>query len=336
MDINLRSLFFTMVTSVALYIFFVPSPVQAQSIDLSVEPPQVSILMKPNTSLLQVFNFYNDGDPGVFSFNVVSFQPEGNTGGRVVHESIEGPVRFSLENADKNLNEPFSLNSNENAQAVLKIRTTPHATEGDYYYMIMLEAHPPVSQQSSGRMRARLAANILISVTGSGLTPAKLSIAQFQVIPDYTLSVLGHTVYILAAGHPASVVLSIANTGLYNFSPNVSLHVEGPLGYDQKAELVPVTILSGSQRLMTTEEPPWACESCPEFTSASFRTGAWGKYRVNARIDLEGSKERLYGVSEFWVLPITLLKVIGFLFIAGCISSVLIWYTSNKTHGKRI
>ncbi|MCR4326323.1 MAG: hypothetical protein NUV52_01565 [Candidatus Roizmanbacteria bacterium] len=326
-----RSLLFAMIVGVLLCL---PSSALAQSIDLSVEPPQVSILIKPNTSLLQVFNFYNDGDPGVFSFTVVSFKPEGNTGGRIIDESIEGPVRFSLENADRQLNEPFSLNSNENAQAVLKIRTTPQATEGDYYYMIVLEAYPPVSQQSSGRMRARLAANILISVSANGLTPAKLSIAQFQVIPDYTLSLPGHTVYILAAGHPASVVLSIANTGLYNFSPDVRLHVEGPLGYDQKAELVPVTVLSGSQRLMTTEER--TCDTCPLFSSASFRTGAWGKYRVNARIDLEGSKERLYGLTEFWVLPITLLKVIGFLFMAGSISSVLIWYTSRKTHGKRI
>ena len=317
------------IIALAAFFFMLAVPVHGQTIDLSATPPQVQILMKPDTSLLQAITFQNSGDPGVFSLEVVSFVPQGERGGRQLKQGIEGPLRFSLENSHLALGDRFNLDSKESFQALLKIRTTAQAAHGDYYYLLFLQSDPPVSQQSAGRARAKIGVNILISVSSDGLTPASIRVAQFQVIPDYTLSLLGHSVYIKRSGSPAAVVVVLANTGSYYFAPNVKIEAQGPLGYEREATLVPINILAGSQRLLTTEELECMGESCPANTSAVFRTGAWGKYTVTAQVDLEGTSERMYGVTEFWVLPVTLLQVIAFLFVAGVVSMVIISKTTR-------
>ena len=144
--------------------------VNAQYLNLSVQPPQIKILMQSGRSLIKAFDFENLGDAGVYSLRVVSFLPNDGEGGVVFKDKAEGPVRFALENTNLDFNKLFLVQARQKIQAVLKIRTIENAPQGDYYYTLFLVSEPTTSQNTAGKSRAMLGANILVSITETGFT----------------------------------------------------------------------------------------------------------------------------------------------------------------------
>lgn len=312
--------------SLVLAMLLKPNLGFAQQMKLSVVPPQVQILLKPGVSLLKAFNFENLGDPAVFSFRVVSFQPRGDQGNLVLLDKAEGPIRFSLENADLQLEERFFLPNQKTAQALLLIRATDNAPEGDYYYTLLMISEPPGSQATGGRSSLILGANILVSITRSGLTPTSVKLAQFQVIPRYTIKLLGKSFWILEPGDEIPVILKLANTGQFMVTPQAKIQVKGPFGVNQSKKMLAVNILAHSQRLLTKQELD-SCAECQTLPSAVFNGFFFGKYRLSADIGFKDINQKLFAVSEFWVLPVRLTVWVSALFL---FSVVLLLFLKKK------
>lgn len=312
---------------ISLILLF-PIPVLAQQVRISVLPPQVQILIKPEVSLIKAFNFENLGDPGVFSFQIVSFKPRGDRGNLELLNKAEGPIRFSLENSDKQFGDKFFLASREIAQAVVRIRATDNAPEGDYYYSLLMISEPATSQTTTGRGSAIIGANILISVTNSGLTPSSVKVAQFQIIPRYQFRFFGQTFWVIEPTDEVPVILKLANTGDYLVSPEATIQIKGPFGVNQKKKMLAVNILSHSERLLTKREPD-ECLRCQTDPSAVFNGFFFGKYQLSADIGFVGVNQKIFATSQFWALPIKSTQIVTALFL---LASVLLLFIKSKHH----
>jgi len=302
--------------------------VAAQRIKLSVMPPQVEILMKPNLSLIKAFNFENHQDPGVFYFKVISFATSGDQGNIELLPEAEGPVRFSLENSDIALEKPFFLKSHSTVQAILKIRTIENAPPGDYYYTLLLISEPPSTQVSAGRGSAILGANILLSITEDGLRPTQVKVAQFQIVPRYKFNFFGKTFLIIEPTDEVPVVLKLANTGKYFVAPEAKISLHGPYGINQSKKLLPQNILRNSERLLLRPELE-ECERCQTAVSAVFSGFYFGKYQLTADITFAGLNQKIFAESEFWALPVKLTRVFVGLFL---LTGMLLLFLKSRSH----
>ncbi|MCR4330088.1 MAG: hypothetical protein NUV65_06110 [Candidatus Roizmanbacteria bacterium] len=301
-------------------------PVMAQQISLSVNPPQVQIITKPDKSLTQGFTFVNDGDEGIFSIRVVSFEPTIN-GGRIMKDKAEGPIRFSLANPTIHMDEPFALSSKEQIQALLSVRVTPGAPEGDYYYSIMLISQAPVSQRTSARGVGVITANILITVTHDGFLDNQIKVAQFQVVPDYQINLFGTTYTILTQSQTIPVIFSVANIGKNLFSPTVKVTLQGPFGLERNVEMIPVFLLAHTQRQLFAENVN--CQNCTNNPSVVLRGSGWGKYVAIAEINIEGSDKKLYAQTQFWVLPVSLIMYVAIAIGTGMVILLILKFTKR-------
>jgi len=303
-----------------------PKIVVAQRVEVELVPPQVQILLKPGVSLLKAFNFKNLGDPGVFSFHLVSFKPRGDEGGVEFLEKAEGPIRFSLENADKQLGQKFFLDSRSTVQALLRVRAIDNAPEGDYYYTLFLVSEPSINQSTASRSSAMVGANILISVTNTGLTPSSIKVAQLQIIPRYRLRLFGKTFLIVEPNDEVPVVLKLANTGRFLVTPKAKIRVKGPFGVNQTKKMLGLNILAGSQRLLTKQQPD-ECQRCQTKPSAVFKGFYFGKYQLSAEIAFFNVNQKLFAETEFWALPVRLSITVLALFL---LSFMLLFFLKKK------
>jgi hypothetical protein len=302
------------------------SGARAQRIKLSVLPPQVEILMKPNLSLIKAFNFENLQDPGVFYFKVVSFKSSGDQGNIDFFPEAEGPVRFSLENSDLALEKPFFLKSHSTVQAILKIRTIENAPPGDYYYTLLMVSEPSSTQVSAGRGSAILGANILLSITTDGFTPTRVKVAQFQIVPRYKFNFFGKTFLIVEPTDQVPVILKLANTGNYFVTPEAKISLRGPYGVNKSKKLLPQNILRNSERLLLRAELE-ECSRCQTAVSAVLSGFYFGKYQLTADITFAGLNQKIFAESEFWALPVKLTRVFVGLFF---FSAVLLYFLRRK------
>ncbi len=313
---------------IAIWLFFAVPGARAQRVDMSLTPPQITILMKSGVSLMKAFTLENKGDPGIFSTQVVSFEPAGDQGERILKDKAEGPIRFSLENSQFALGDKFFLRGGERVQALLNIRSVQNAPPGDYYYNLFFVAEPTTLQETAGKGRGLIGANILISITDTGFTEAEGKVSLFQVIPRYKFTLFGRTFYIIEPTDEVPVVLKVVNTGRYMVVPQAKVMLKGPLGIRKSVEMVPVNVLKSSERLLTKSEPD-ECRRCRIPVSAVFDGLYFGKYHLSTEIELEGATQKIFAESVFWALPVKLTGGVAFLFGA----SLVLWWWLGKRKG---
>ena len=122
---------------VSCFMFYVPYSA-AQQVSLSLSPPHLETVIKPGKTILIAYTLQNYGDPTVITARVLPFIPQDNNGDVSIKDSFEGPIRFSLENADIQLEKPFFLRPQQSQQLLLRIRIPEGAPEQDYYYTRLL------------------------------------------------------------------------------------------------------------------------------------------------------------------------------------------------------
>jgi polyribonucleotide nucleotidyltransferase len=104
----------------------------AQTISLSLSPPLIETMVKPGKSLLVAYTLENNADPAIMHAYVRSFEPKGNTGAIKIKDELEGPVHFSLDNSDIELDKPFFMKPNGSQQLLLRIRI-PESLVGEAF-----------------------------------------------------------------------------------------------------------------------------------------------------------------------------------------------------------
>ena len=302
----------------ALFVFlFVGSAVVAQQVGLSISPPLLEVTIKPGRSILIAYNVGNFGDPAVLRARVVSFSPKDQFGNIDIREELEGPVRFSLDNADIQMEQPFLLRSKESQQILLRIRVPEGAPEGDYYYTLLAETDPQPFQEgnTASRAQARIGSNILITVSESGRVDIKGKISIFDTLARFKFKFFGKDYRMFDSGDKVPVVLVVENSGKNVIKPDGEIVMKGPFGGKATYEILPQNILAMSQRQVSAtpsaeincdpedigKRVPFYCQRPASLVLSGFFLG---NYRLSTSINFGEGSQNVFDQTSFLSLPL--------------------------------
>lgn len=286
------------------------TPSCAQQVTLSMSPPIVQAKIKPGKSIIIGYTVENTGDPINLQFLIRPFIPVGELGSLAAAEKLEGPVQFNLENADLTLEKPFFFPSREKKQAVVRIAVPMGVPDGDYYYLVMAQTVPAfsVAGLSTGIASASIGSPLLISITDSGITEVKATIAEFSFKPDYIFTIGNNTVRIVDNAKELPVTCSIRNMGKNLIQPLGTITDQAGQSKN-KYDIVPQNILSNSQRVIKTFsdvaiDKPDSSLILPHLSV--------GNHRVTAEISFGEGTSIQYKTLEFLALPLRLFYIFFF------------------------
>lgn len=308
-------------------VFLFGEKIFAQQVSLAIYPPLLEVFIKPGKSIMVAYNLQNYGDPVILSTKVLPFEPKDNLGKIKIKDEFEGPIRFSLDNADLKLNEPFFLKTREKQQLLLRIRVPEGAPEGDYYYTLLVETEPPTNLEgkASGRTKASIGSNILITVSSSGKVEVKGKIALFEVLPRYKLNLGNWQINIFDSGDKIPVVLIAQNQGKNLIKPDGEITLRGNFGETAKYQILPQNILAQSQRLLIAtpsanidcqgfKKPPKYCQQPVSLLISGFFLG---KYNLLTNIFFGENAPKIFAQTSFIALPFKLILAFVFAVLLG-------------------
>jgi len=300
------------------YSLIIPS--HAQQVNLSLSPPIVQAQIKAGKTIIVAYTVENNGDPTNLQFLIRPFTPVGQLGSLIASQQLEGPVQFNLENADITLEKPFFFPSKEKKQAVVRIHIPPGVPDGDYYYLVLAETVPAFSLagQSTGVASASIGSPLLISITESGITEIKATIAEFSFKPDYVFTIGNNIVRIVDNTKELPIVCSVRNMGKNLIQPQGTITDQhGDL--KNKYTIIPQNILSNSQRIIKTFSDENTNQA--EFTVVLSHLPIGG-HHVTAEVVLGENTTVQYKTISFLVLPLRLIStalialvIVGFFFL---------------------
>ncbi len=305
-------------------ILFLAAPILAQQVSLSLTPPHLETIIKPGKSVLVAYTVQNYGDPTVMKIRVLPFSPKGTEGEIQIAEQFEGPVRFSLDNSDLELDTAFFLNTRDRQQVLLRIRIPDGAPEGDYYYSFIAETVPTPGTEgiSQSKTQARVAVPILITITQSGDLDIRGKVDFFDVIPRLKIG----SVKLFDSGDKIPVVLIVRNEGKNFINPEGDIILKETFGTKSSYSIVPQNVLAQSQRLMiATPSAEVDCEGsravyCKRPITLLLSGLFLGKYTLSTEINFGEATQHVFGSTSFIAFPIKFM--IGLL--AGLIIGILL------------
>ena len=289
------------------FFFCVPST-HAQTVNLSITPPLIELMIKPGKSILVAYTVVNQGDPVILSPQVSSFVPQGQTGNiRLVNELL-GPVRFNLENADITLAKSVFLKTGDKQQFLLKMRVPDNAPEGDYYYTFFVKADPgPLfTGQNVSKSTATVGSNILVTVSATGRVEAKGAIAHFDLEDSAKFKLFGRKYNIIESTSVLPIKMIVQNNGSNLIKPDGEIILRGPLGVLSRHKITPVNILTQSSRLVP------ATPSAQVKTPSSFALKGFfiGEHKLGTTITFGPGSSPVYASASFIAIPIKLISVL--------------------------
>lgn len=301
---NLTSHTLILFIYIFIYSFINSNSVQAQQVTLSLDPPIVQTKIKPGKSILVAYTVENTGDPTNLQFLIRPFIPIGQQGSLTINNQLEGPIQFNLENADVVLEKPFFFASKERKQAVIRIHVPLGIPDGDYYYMILAETVPAfsVGGQSTGIVSVSVGSPLLVTITESGVTEVKATIAEYSFEPDYILTIGNKTVRIIDNSKDVPITCSIRNMGKNLIQPNGTItHRIG--GKKNEFVIVPQNILSNSQRIIKVVQD----EIAKTDSTLVLRHLSIGTHSVSTQISFGDNSTVQFKELSFLALPIRLI-----------------------------
>ena len=312
----------------------------AQQVSLSISPPLLEVFIKPGKSIMVAYSLENSGDPTIIEAEVVSFEPKDNLGQISLKSTLEGPVRFYLDNADLQLNQSFFLKTGEKQQLLLRIRVPDGAPEGDYYYSLLAKTVPPPTLEgvASSRAKATIASNILITVTESGIVEVKPKIAIFEILSRFKLNLFGKVVKIFDSFDKVPLMLIVENKGNNLIKPEGKISLRGNFGETSTHEIIPKNILAQSKRLMEARLPSPAGEanggqatpsaSINDGNSSLIFNGFFvGLYNLSTNITFGENSPTIFASSSFFAFPFKLL--FGFIIVVTLTIYVIKKFSRN-------
>lgn len=300
-----------------------PTHTLAQSIGLSITPPVVEILMKPNKSFVQAFTIQNQGETTYITPRIRQIMPIDEFGhSTVLPTSLDPttiPLTITLENADRTLDEPFLLEAGASTQLVLRIESASINGSEDVYLALYLE-HQSTPTPGYSQSSPSIAALLLTTVTSDSNIPIDLDIEGFEppLIHDSWL--------------PLELQAKIVNNSKIMFRPKGVLKITNLRGHTVlEKPLFPNLVLGNSERaiLLTEGEEIDNPTSTPQSFPLSWKPSFWdiGPHMINITIYSRTGKLLVEKTRTIWVLPIQALVYIGVLAI---MLSLLITHRNNN------
>lgn len=275
---------------------FSPLLVNAQQIDLTVIPPVLEVLIKPDTQILIPYTVTNRADsiglrPLIKTFSVVK------RGEAVAYESIKKlPIKATFIDESSETVDAFTLAKGSAKKIFLQLGIPSSAPEGDYQLSFMVETQPEsLDRQYGARIRSQVASPLLITVTKTGKTQVVGAISAFEIAGN-----------IFDSFDAIPITLRVQNKGRNVLNAGGTLNVRGSFGESASYPLQNRNILAGSERLMITK----LAESDSTLVLKGF---FMGRYGISASVTLADGTVQLNKSTSFFAFPfkIILLAVLG-------------------------
>ncbi len=273
--------------------------------NLSLSPPQVEFVLKPNVTLTQAYEVTNNSDqPITVNTKVLPFLPTGDNGSVTYSDLISNPnVIFSLNNADIQLGQPFSLKANETKQLVLKITTTPQTKLADYYstFFVYQTNQMTANDTNITQTTGQIGSHVLLSVSDTENPETSGSIQKLSITPKIK------DVFLT----PIKFNGQIQNNSNYFFKTAGKITIT-------KGEKVVKELELDSQNVLANYYRKFSCDN----QTCTLNTPLWpGHYTTT--IQLNSSLNTPVFSSSFFVLPLSPLALIAFIWFVFFLFSKL-------------
>lgn len=266
--------------------------VNAQQIDLSVSPPKLEVLIKPDTQLSIPYTITNRADniglkPLIKTFFIVK------QGESVEYGTVEKlPMKFSFADENSEALDSFVVNKGGIKKILLQVDVLESAPEGDYHLIFLVETQPEfLDKQFASRIKSQIASPLLITVTKTGKTQVRGAISAFEI---------GGKLFDSFDRIP--ITLRVKNRGKNVMNVGGAITVRGSFGESAIYPLQNHNILASSEKLMTTK--------FAEDDSALILKGFFmGRYGVSASVLLADGTVQLNKSSSFFAFPFKLIAI---------------------------
>src|SRR3989338_211244 len=290
------------------------TPYFAQQVSLSLSPPLLELFIKPGKSIMVAYKLENHGDPVFINLKILPFKAKGNLGNIRIEPEFEGPVSFSLDNSDLQLDQPFFLKTNGSQQILLRIRIPENITDGDFYYSLLAETAPPTTNEgiNSARAKATIGSNILVTISNSGSIDIKPRVVLFSTRGG-----------VFDSMDKVPVVLVVENKGKNMIKPEGQVSLKGNFGETAQYDIISKNILAESERLLeATPSAALNCENrrtdqaCLIPTSLILSGFFIGKYNLSTKISFGENSPVVFSSTTFYAFPF---KIMGGVLLATII-----------------
>jgi len=177
--------------------------------DLSLSPSQIEFVVRPGSGLTQAYQVINNSDQSItLNTKILPFLPSGDTGSVTYHQISPNPsIIFSLNNADLQLGQPFTLPPKSQKQLVLKINTLSQAKSDDSYFTFFVYQTDQTSANDGNitQTTGQIGSHILLSLSSTETPATAGQIQKFSTKPlikdvfftpiSFTAQVNNHTDY---------------------------------------------------------------------------------------------------------------------------------------------
>lgn len=268
---------------------------QQQTISITLSPPLGDLILKPGGSATLAFNIENSGSSALEITPTMVRLKTNETGLPVYDMKGSVPGYFSLQNTDKELGKTFSLPPGTKDQLVLSIRPPDQAPEEDVYSALYLNAraHEQTALPAANRSKAQagLAANILLTVSRSGLRQGSLKLSSFKLplIVDTFSSI---NPYFLVKNEGRNLAVVDGSLEMKSLLMNRVV---------QTTALLPENVLAGSNRVLRGAQPdPQSPKSLLPASLAYHPPALLGPYEITLTL-----KNAAVVKKTIWALPIS-------------------------------
>jgi len=286
------------------YLFTSIASAQTSGLSLSVTPPLVEIMAKPGKSFEQRFIIKNEGTASNIKVNVSPFTSADAYGNVNLQENLSDfdPQSFSswftFTKPRMKYGGKLFLPTGEMREVVVKITPPEDASEGDYYFTITFETdYGDEVIAGNSISKAKIGANILLTVSESGTPTKKAKIVSFSA-PT-----------IIDALVPITYQVKIANIGSALFKPIGKITVRDIFGRVQILTLAPQNILASSTRVIP-------CIEGERIVTCTLKNKLpFGIYRASLIFNAEGGDKLYKEEAVTLVLPSTAIIAITIVLI---------------------
>lgn len=264
--------------------------------DISLSPPQAEFVLKPGVTLTQAYQVTNNSDQTItLNTKVLPFLPSGDNGSVNYSNLISNPnINFSLNNANLQLGQPFTLKPSQSLQLVLKITSSPQTKLSDYYstFFVYQTNELTANDTNISQTIGQIGSHILLSVSDTENPKAEGLIQKFSLTPSL------HDIFFT----PITFSGQIQNNSNYFFKTSGKITLSKDSKIIKELNLDSQNILANYYRQF----------SCDNQTTCTISPPFWpGRY--TATIELDPSLNTPPVSTSFFILPFSPILFLGLL-----------------------
>lgn len=288
------------ISVVVLGFIFLPAPVSAQSVSLSLTPPILEAVVKPGKDVTQTYTLTNSANETVVMVNVVPFGAFDEFGNVALGEDLQkyDPYNtrfwFKVVSPKISLGDKFSLAPNTSQDIKLKITIPEDALEGDYYFTLIFQtkAGESLGVNQGSISQVKIGSNILLTVSGEGMVDLQSKVEEFsgpKLIDSFS---------------PLPYTARVANTGGSFFKPEGEIAIASWFG-KKTLTLAPLNVIAKSIRQIN-------CIEGEKIIPCGLPKGfLLGPYKATLKYKIAGLDKTFESEVTTFAIPVYLIFVLG-------------------------